>query len=126
MLWSPRLWLFLAAISGFLSVAFGAFAAHGISDPGAKELLRLGASYQAIHALAVFACGVLTALGVRMRIAPAMFLIGTVFFSGSLYALAMGAPAWVGAITPIGGTCFMVGWGFLACACWNIGSEQHG
>ncbi|MDB5439049.1 MAG: hypothetical protein JWM33_1476 [Caulobacteraceae bacterium] len=121
MTWSPRLWLFLAAISGFLSVAFGAFAAHGITDPYAKDLMRLGGSYQAIHALAVFACGAVAALGVRTRIAPAMFLIGTVFFSGSLYAMALGGPGWLGAITPIGGTCFLVGWGFLACACWKIG-----
>jgi uncharacterized membrane protein YgdD (TMEM256/DUF423 family) len=50
-----RTWIRLAAVSGFVSVAAGAFAAHGVTDPAAKDLLRTGAQYQAIHALAVLA-----------------------------------------------------------------------
>ena len=49
------MWTALAAASGFLAVALGAFAAHGVADPQAKEWLRLGSQYQIVHALAVLA-----------------------------------------------------------------------
>ena len=108
----------LAAISGFVSVAVGAFAAHGVSDPTAKELLRTGSSYEAIHALATLACGM---FGRRARIAAALFLAGSLLFSGSLYALAAGAPRIVGAITPLGGLAFLAGWAALA---WVAGKTR--
>jgi uncharacterized membrane protein YgdD (TMEM256/DUF423 family) len=105
----------LAAASGLVSVAAGAFAAHAVADPGAKELLRTGASYQAIHALATLAAFALARSDRRPPVfIPALFLGGTVLFSGSLYALALGAPRWTGAITPVGGLAFMTGWGVLA------------
>ncbi len=110
-----RLLLTLAALSGFLAVAFGAFAAHGASGQ-AVELLRTGAQYQAIHALAVFACAFVAA---QRRLAPSLFLIGTLLFSGSLYALAFGAPRLVGIITPFGGLCFLGGWLALAWSSWK-------
>jgi uncharacterized membrane protein YgdD (TMEM256/DUF423 family) len=117
MTWSRRNWLTLAAISGFLSVAMGAFAAHGIADPQAKDWLKTGASYQSMHALAVFGCAIVMQTGAtRARLAPAFFLAGTVFFSGSLYAMALGAPRWLGAVTPIGGVLFLIGWAVLAWA----------
>jgi uncharacterized membrane protein YgdD (TMEM256/DUF423 family) len=107
----------LGAASGFLSVAAGAFAAHGVADPVAKDLIRTGASYELLHALGTFACAIFMQIGARRaRFAPAFFLGGTLLFSGSLYALAMGAPRWMGAVTPIGGTLFLIGWGVLVCA----------
>ena len=115
MRWTRPLWTSLAAISGFIAVAAGAFAAHGMADPTAKELLRTGALYELTHALAVLACAALAGAGMpRARFAPAWFLGGSVLFSGSLYALAFGAPRMVGAITPFGGVAFLVGWGVLA------------
>ncbi|HEY2051757.1 MAG TPA: DUF423 domain-containing protein [Caulobacteraceae bacterium] len=106
------LWVRLAAISGLISVAAGAFAAHSVKDPGARELLRTGASYEATHALATLAA---VALGGRgSGLIPALFLGGTVLFSGSLYALALGASHAVGAITPIGGLAFIAGWAVFA------------
>ena len=109
-----RDWMMLAAVGGLLSVAIGAFAAHGMKDPKAAELLRTGASYQFMHSMAVFACAIFMQLGARRaRFAPAFFLPGIVLFSGSLYALALGAPRWVGAITPLGGLSFMLGWAVL-------------
>lgn len=112
-----RGWLVLAALAGFLSVAFGAFAAHGIADPRAQELLRTGSLYGFMHALAVFAALALVQAGAgRARIAPALFLPGVLLFSGSLYALALGAPRLVGAITPIGGLLFLAGWLVMAWA----------
>lgn len=116
-LWSRRSWLTLAAIGGFLSVAFGAFAAHGVTDPRAQELLRTGALYGFMHSIATLACASLMQIGARRaRFAPAFFLAGVLLFSGSLYAMALGAPRWVGAVTPIGGLCFLAGWATLAWA----------
>jgi len=116
-----RLWLALAALSGLLSVAAGAFAAHGIADPMAKGLLRTGASYEMTHALAVFVCAVVFALGgERARLAPPVFLVGAVLFSGSLYVLALGGPRWLGAVTPLGGLLFMAGWALLAWSALSI------
>lgn len=114
-----RIWMMLAAVSGFVAVAVGAFAAHGVSDPAAKELLKTGASYGFMHSVATFACATFMQIGARRaRFAPACFLPGVVLFSGSLYALAAGAPRWVGAITPIGGLLFLAGWMILA---WSAG-----
>lgn len=108
-------WVRLAAISGLVSVAAGAFAAHAAKDPGARELLRTGATYEVTHALAALAAVALGRQGGRgAGLAPALFLGGTVLFSGSLYALALGAPRIVGAITPIGGLGFIAGWAVFA------------
>ena len=116
MRWTPRLWTSLAAISGFVAVAAGAFAAHGVQDPTAKELLRTGSTYELAHALVVLACAPLVAAVPRARLAPAWFLAGSLLFSGSLYALALGAPRIVGAVTPFGGVAFLIGWAVLAWA----------
>jgi len=117
MRWTRRLWMTLAALSGFASVAAGAFAAHALTDPGARELMRTGASYEFMHAMASFACATFMQVGARRaRFAPAFFLSGTVLFCGSLYALALGAPRWAGVVTPFGGLSFLIGWGVLAWA----------
>lgn len=104
-------WLAAAALLGLASVGFGAFGAHGVSDPKAQEWLRTGALYGFVHVLAVFAAAWLGA-----RLAPPFFLAGVVIFSGSLWAMALGAPRVLGAVTPIGGVAFMVGWAVLAWA----------
>jgi uncharacterized membrane protein YgdD (TMEM256/DUF423 family) len=110
----------LAALSALLSVAFGAFAAHGARDARAAELLHTGALYQMTHALAVFAwLAVRNAGGKVGAWAPGLFLGGTVLFSGSLYALAFGAPRVLGMITPLGGLAFLAGWLVLA---WRAGT----
>lgn len=103
----------LAALMGLGSVAIGAFAAHGAS-PKAAELLKTGASYEFMHAMASLACATFMQVGARRaRFAPAWFLGGVVLFSGSLYALAFGAPHWAGMVTPIGGISFLIGWAVL-------------
>ena len=117
MSWSRRNWMTLAALAGFVSVAVGAFAAHGVTDPRAQELLKTGSQYAFMHAMATFACATFMQVGAqRARHAPAFFLTGVVLFSGSLYALAAGAPRWVGALTPLGGLAFLAGWAVLAWA----------
>ena len=109
----------LAALSGFLAVAFGAFAAHGAKDARAAELLHTGALYQMTHALAVFGWLAVRKAGAKTGLAaPALFLVGTALFSGSLYALAFGAPRIMGLVTPFGGLCFLAGWLLLA---WRAG-----
>ncbi|MDP1738562.1 MAG: DUF423 domain-containing protein [Caulobacter sp.] len=111
----------LAAVSGFVAVAVGAFAAHGVSDPRAADWLRTGATYQFMHTMATFACATFMNIGARRaRLAPAFFLGGTVLFSGSLYAMALGAPRWLGAVTPLGGLAFLTGWAILAWAARDV------
>ena len=117
MAWNRRLWMTLAVLSGFLSVAMGAFAAHGLTDPAAKEWMHTGASYQFMHAMATLTCATFMQVGARRaQFAPAFFLTGTVVFSGSLYAMALGGPRILGAVTPIGGVLFLIGWGVLVWA----------
>ena len=99
----------LAALSGALAVAAGAFASHGAGERAA-ELLRTGSHYQLIHAVAAF-----VALGrPRGGLAAWLFVIGGGIFAGTLYAMALGAPRILGAVTPIGGVCLIVGWLVLA------------
>jgi uncharacterized membrane protein YgdD (TMEM256/DUF423 family) len=113
-----RLYALLAALSGFLAVAIGAFATHGITDLHARELIDTGARYQFLHTFAMLA-GLMfwrSWGAARARHAPGLFLSGIVLFCGSLYGLAFGAPRAVGAITPIGGLLFLAGWAVLAWA----------
>lgn len=106
-----------AALVGLLSVAFGAFAAHGMEDAKAIEWLKTASQYAAGHALAVLAVAALARGGFAVvRGTSAAFLVGVLVFSGSLVAMAFGAPRWFGAITPVGGVAFMVGWAMLAWA----------
>ncbi len=99
----------LAALSGAVAVAAGAFGAHGAHGLPA-ELLKTGAQYQIVHAIAA-----LVALGRPLgRAAGWCFVGGGALFAGSLYALALGAPHLVGAITPFGGLALIVGWVVLA------------
>ena len=117
MAWNRRLWMTLAAASGFVGVAAGAFGAHGMSDPTAKDLMRTGSTYEFVHALAAILASTFMRAGADgARVAPAFFLAGTALFSGSLYALALGAPRWTGIITPFGGLLFLTGWAVLAWA----------
>ena len=119
--WTRRTWMMLAAISGFVAVAVGAFAAHGVQDPTAAEWLRTGATYGFMHSAATIACSTfMTVGGRRARFAPAFFLSGIVLFSGSLYAMALGGPRWLGAVTPLGGLAFLTGWAILAIAARDI------
>lgn len=106
----------IAAISGFLAVVIGAFAAHGLSrwlPLSAVETVKIGVQYQFYHTLALlFVALWLThkpdAKG--LKAAGLAFILGMLLFSGSLYALALGAPRWLGPITPLGGLCFLFGW----------------
>jgi uncharacterized membrane protein YgdD (TMEM256/DUF423 family) len=118
-------WIVVAALSGAISVALGAFAAHGLdlsTEAGrkAREWLQTGSQYQIIHALAIVAVVVLArnaALNGRVAVlTQCLFFAGSVLFPGALYALAFGGPRWLGAVAPIGGTALILGWVSLALA----------
>lgn len=118
-MWTRRTWLALAALLGFISVAAGAFGAHGAADERARDLLKTGAQYGMVHALAVMAAGALLQPGQRWTgLAPAFFLGGAAIFCGTLYAIALGGPSILGAVTPIGGLLLLAGWLALA---WSFG-----
>jgi uncharacterized membrane protein YgdD (TMEM256/DUF423 family) len=104
-----RGWLAAAALLGLAAVGLGAFGAHGVTDPKAQGWLRTGAEYAFVHVLAAF-----VAANLGQRWPPRLFVVGVAVFSGSLWAMALGAPAWLGAITPLGGLAFMAGWALLA------------
>ncbi|USU09321.1 DUF423 domain-containing protein [Sphingomonadaceae bacterium OTU29MARTA1] len=98
----------LAALSGAIAVAAGAFGAHGASGP-AVEWLKTGGQYQLIHAVAA-----VVVLRMEARGPASLFVIGGAIFAGTLYLMALGAPRWLGAVTPIGGLLLIGGWLWLA------------
>ncbi len=121
---TERLFFVLGALSGFISVAAGAFGAHALRarlDAPALAIFETGVRYQFFHALALMAA----AWAVGRWPGPFgawsgwLFVGGTVVFSGTLYALALGAPRWLGAVTPIGGLAMLAGWLCLAAAAWR-------
>jgi len=109
-------WLRIGAVSGGLAVAAGAFGAHGLENVLSEKSLdvyKTAAQYQMYHALALIAVGGFVAFGKpnrRLSVAGWAFFIGSLLFSGSLYALALTEIKVLGAITPIGGLGFLVGW----------------
>ena len=109
-----RTWLGIAAINGALAVMAGAFAAHGLKarlSADALAVFETGARYHMYHALAMALAGLVAA-----RRAAIAFLAGIVLFSGSLYLLALTGVTLLGAVTPVGGLCFIAGWALLAWA----------
>lgn len=137
---TDRFWIITGGIFCGLSVALGALAAHGLEShfnelygtlppkkvatqeiaASAKYLndFKTAAEYQMYHGLGLIAVGVLSARkqSRTFNIAGLCFLFGTLLFSGCLYVLALTATFWLGAIVPIGGVLFLVGWGFF---CWG-------
>ncbi len=116
-----RLFVALGSLAAFLAVALGAFAAHGLkAHLSAVQLatFELGVRYQMDHALALLAAGFAYARWPRPAAAASgcLFVIGIALFSGSLYALALADVRWIGAVTPVGGTAFLLGWLCLAWA----------
>ena len=106
------------AVFGFLFVALGAFGAHGLKTLMSAEQqawFRTGNLYLGIHAMAIIFCGILHHLFLTRSIAMSgwLFLTGILIFSGTLFLMALGGPRCLGAVTPIGGTLFLIGWGTL-------------
>ncbi|MGX2969706.1 DUF423 domain-containing protein [Ursidibacter sp. B-7004-1] len=120
-------WLFLAALSGFFCIAFGAFAAHSLEktlEPKALAWIDTGLKYQMFHTLALLGLGLFQVANLEQNppacrakafnIIGGSWALGILLFSGSLYLLAFGASRIFVWTTPIGGTIFLIGWAVLA------------
>jgi uncharacterized membrane protein YgdD (TMEM256/DUF423 family) len=108
-------WIRLGALFGGLSVAAGAFGAHGLRErlsPRMLEIFETAAHYQMVHALALIAIGLfaLQRPSRCLKVSGIGFVLGILLFSGSLYALAISGVTKLGMITPLGGVAFLVGW----------------
>ncbi|MBK1716158.1 DUF423 domain-containing protein [Thiocystis violacea] len=125
------LWLTLGAVGGLLTVALGAFGAHGLKarvDPALLLNWRTGADYLGLHAMAILACGLVLLQRPEaglISLAAWAFLIGVALFSGSLFAMTLTGLRQLGMITPIGGVLLIAGWALLAVAVVRLPSAAH-
>ena len=121
-----RLFLVIAAILGGLSVTLGAFASHALKEKLTErslEVFELATRYQMYHALALLFVALLLSRAETVQsfltASGFAFIIGVLLFCGSLYALSFSGIKVLGAITPLGGVAFIVGWVCLAIAAWG-------
>jgi uncharacterized membrane protein YgdD (TMEM256/DUF423 family) len=119
-----QVFFILGSLSALIAVAAGAFGAHSLRSWLSADLLAVfetGARYQMYHALALLFVAWAAARwpGTMTTVAGWLFVVGTLLFSGSLYALSLSGLRWLGAITPLGGVAFIGGWLFLALAAWR-------
>ncbi len=114
-----KTFIIIGAINAFLAVALGAFGAHGLKDrlePYYLDIWKTGVQYQMFHATALLMIGILmgkVASSTYFTWSGWLMLVGIIFFSGSLYLLSLTKVGVLGAITPIGGVCFLAGWVLL-------------
>jgi len=114
-----RTFVSLGSGLAFLAVALGAFGTHSLRDrlsPNSIQIWQTGVQYHLIHAVALVLVGIIAGQNDSRAIRASGWLltIGILVFSGSLYALAVTGIRILGAITPIGGICFLTGWGILS------------
>lgn len=129
-----RIALLACGISGFLSVALGAFGAHGLKNrladlaDGAQRLdwWHTAALYNAVHALALGVVAFVASRSSSMAVTVATFafIAGIVLFSGSLYTMTLTGIRALGAVTPLGGLAFLVGWASIAVAAWTMSGAR--
>lgn len=107
----------IGAFAGFVAVALGAFGAHALADgfdDKAAGWWQTATLYLLVHA--VLATALSAGDSARYGLAALVLLAGAALFAATLYAMALGAPRWLGAITPIGGLGMLAGWGLIAWA----------
>ncbi len=112
-----KLFACAGAVFAFFAVACGAFGAHSLRElltPDRMAIFQTAVQYQAMHALALLALGLADPNEKSARTAGLFFVAGIVIFSGSLYGHAISGIKILGAITPLGGACFLIGWAILA------------
>jgi uncharacterized membrane protein YgdD (TMEM256/DUF423 family) len=119
-----RFFFVAGCLMAFLAVALGAFAAHGLKSRLSADMLdifEVAVRYQMYHALALLAVGWASSRWPQTSTHAAgwAFIIGILIFSGTLYLLSLTGMRWLGAITPIGGVAFLVGWILLFWAAWR-------
>lgn len=122
-----KIFLAIAGLLGALSVASGAFASHALKDSLNVEALGIwetATRYQMYHVLALILVALLLTrneiASSSLNIAGWSFISGIVLFSGSLYALSLSGIKWLGAIAPLGGLAFIIGWVAIAISAWGI------
>ncbi len=127
---AARKLVFWGAVHAALAIALGAFAAHGLREkvtPRDLEIFETGARYHMYGALAMILLGVLHERGLASRWPGWIMQVGIALFAGSLYALVLTGVRGLGAVTPLGGTCFLVAWIWLAKDAWSgRGSSSDG
>jgi len=121
--------IIIGAVFGFLGVTLGAFGAHMLKEKLSADLFdifEVGVRYHMYHALAILGVGLAVAHwpGNTIGYAGWAFTAGIIVFSGSLYVLSMTGARWLGAVTPLGGAAFLVGWVLLAVHAWRIDGGQ--
>ena len=108
------MWIAIAAISGALAVAAGAFGAHGLRSRVAAEQVAswlTASQYHLLHSVVLLALALFAAWsGKSVRWPAALFCVGMLFFSGSIYLLVLTQQRWLGPVTPLGGLCLIAGW----------------
>lgn len=114
----------MGSASAFLAVVLGAFAAHVLKEKLPVDLFNIwevGVRYHFYHALGLFIVAWAMTHWPEVNFVPAgwLFVAGTIIFSGSLYILSITGVRWIGAITPVGGICFLGGWFWLAWTMWR-------
>ena len=112
------IWILVGAVSGIIIVVLGAFGAHGLRDILTSnqtiDIYNKAVLYQMFHSITILIVGLLEInLGKTFNLTGILFTSGILIFSGSLYLLAITNMKWLGAITPIGGLCFLAGWVIL-------------
>jgi len=108
-------WIVLGSIFGFLTIALGAFGAHGLKNilinNETTDIYNKAVLYQMFHTLILLFLGLYQELGKNIHMLTGLsFVLGILIFSGSLYILSITNIKWLGAITPIGGLFFLIGW----------------
>ena len=125
-----KAWVVAGSFLAFLAVVAGAFGSHGLSsrlEPEALEVYEVAVRYQLYHSLALILVGILSQqAATKLTAAGWAFLSGIFIFSGSLYLLTLTGLRWLGAITPLGGVAFLIGWFLLALKfCWISKTEPR-
>ena len=121
-----RIFISLAALSGLLAVGLGAFGAHALKtrlDDYALGIFQTAVQYHFYHSLALLGVGLMALWYPQsglLRASGIAFAVGILIFSGSLYLLSVTGVRWLGAVTPLGGLTFMIGWACLAAASWRL------
>lgn len=133
---SYRFPLLFSGVFGLTGTILGALGAHGplrvlLDQRGAHESWETAVHYQLVHALALLVVGAWLrtsdAVGSPRALVWAArgWVLGTLFFSGTIYLLAVGGPKFLGPITPLGGLCLMIGWASLIAAAFHGGASSR-